>query len=319
MAGAAQKKFSKQTWLYMTPTGLTLVETGMGKNSLPYLQVIAQLNAENPLATPVKHVDWVKQHAPSKINLVLSHALYQLLLSDVPDVPADEMDDAIELKAADLLSYDIDDAVIDVIQLPTEAYRGRMRMAFIVAMRKSPLADWLKELILHSIKVNLIDIEITQLRNLAVFHQNINESGFMYLQPLQSRLLLTYNREMVLSRSFDIGLSSLVKETTVHDGELELTVTEDTQFEIQLESLVLEVRRSFDYYESQLGLGAISEMLFLCDEQHESLVTELASRLGVRILLLRPQDFIDIRLSDHNMDPVNYFNLTGLVYREALA
>ena len=152
-----------------------------------------------------------------------------------------------------------------------------------------------------------------------MFHQNLNESGLLYLQPNQSRLVLTFNRELVLSRSFDIGLSSLISETTVNDGELELTVTENTKFEIQIESLVLEIRRSFDYYEAQLGLGSIAEMQFLCDEQYESIATELAKRLGVRFVMMRPQDYVEIRLGDLQMDPINFFGLTGLVYREALS
>jgi len=319
MASAAKNKYNKQTWLYMTSTGLSLIETGMGKNALPYFDVKATIAADNPLESPGKHVAWVKKNAPSNINILLSHALYQLLLSDVPDVPEAELDDAIELKAADLLSYDIDDAVIDVIQLPSEAYRGRMRMAFIIALRKTPIVDWMKALILQGIKTKIIDVEITQLRNLAVFHQSLNTSGLLYLQPNQSRLALTFNRELVLSRSFDIGLSSLITETTIDDGELELTVTEDTKFEIQIESLVLEIRRSFDYYEAQLGLGSIAEMQFLCDEAHESIATELANRLGVRFVIMRPQDYVEIRLGEASLDPVHFFGLTGLVYREALS
>jgi MSHA biogenesis protein MshI len=290
----------------------------MGKNALPFLDVKAAMPAENALESAAKYVPWVKEHCGKKINILLSNELYQLLLSDVPEVPDDEMESAIELKAADLISYDIDDAVIDIIQLPSQAYRGRMRMAFIIAMQKAPLQKWLTELIQCGVKVDIIDVGITCLRNLAVSHQNFSESGILHLQRSHSRLLLNFDNEMVLSRSFDIGLNNLVNETTIDDGELELTVTETTQSEIQIESLVLEIRRSFDYYEAQLGLGAIAEMIFLCDEQFEATVEEVAKRLGVRFVLLRPADYIQIRLSQEDLDPIHYFGLTGAIYREAL-
>jgi MSHA biogenesis protein MshI len=312
-------KHIKQQWLYITEKGLSLLETGMGKNALPYLDVKASIHADNPLESAAKHAQWVKTHSSKKINLLISSSLYQLLLSDVPDVPDDELESAIELKAADLISYDIDEAAIDVIQLPSQAYRGRMRMAFIIAMKKAPLRQWLTELIQCGVTVDIIDVEITTLRNLAVSHQNFNESGILHLQPNESRLLLNFDSELVLSRSFDIGLNNLISETTIDDGELELTVSENSQSEIQIESLVLEIRRSFDYYEAQLGLGAIAEMMFLCDEQFEQTVQEVAKRLGVRFVLLRPADFIQIRLSQEDLDPVHYFGLTGAVYREALA
>lgn len=319
MANAGKTKHTKRQWLYFSERGLTLFETGMSKSALPYLNVIATHALDDPLTHPHKLVPWVRQHAGKKLNILLANSLYQLLLSDVPDVPEDELGDAIELKAADLINYDIDDALIDVIQLPNEAYRGRMRMAFIVALQKTALVEWLKQLAQAGYRVELIDIELTQLRNLAVFHQNFNESGILHLQNTQSRLVLNYSGEMVLSRAFDIGLSSLIRETTVQDGELELTVSEDSHSEIQLESLALEIRRSFDYYESQLGLGAIAEIQFLCDEQHESLANELANRLGVRFVLVRPSDFMHIQLSEDTLDPVSFYNLAGTVYREALS
>jgi MSHA biogenesis protein MshI len=318
MAQAGKRKQVKRHWLFLGERRLILFETGT-KQALPYLKILDSQNVDDPLGTPTKHLSWLSQFGVKKLNILLANAHYQLLLSDVPEVPEDELADAIELKAADLISYDIDDALIDVIQLPSEAYRGRMKMAFIVAMQKTPVVHWLTELIQLGITVDLIDIELTQLRNLAVSHQSFNESGILHLKASNSHLLLNFNQEVVLSRNFDIGLSSLVTETTVQDGELELTVTEDNQSEIQIESLVLEIRRSFDYYESQLGLGSVAEIQFLCDEQYEQLANDLARRLGVRFVLVRPSDFMQLQLSDEHQDPVNYYNLIGSVYREVLA
>lgn len=80
--------------------------------------------------------DWVAKHSRGQLNLLLSDPAYQMLLVDVPDVPAAEMDAALRFKTAELISYDLDDASIDVILLPNEAYRGRLRMAFVIAAEK---------------------------------------------------------------------------------------------------------------------------------------------------------------------------------------
>lgn len=312
-------KYSKQQWLHFSENGLCLFETGPGKDAVPYLDIKATLNCDAPMSSPTQHMRWVKAHAGKRLNILLSNGLYQLLLSDVPDVPEEELRSAVELKAADLISYDIDDAMVDVILLPQDAYRGRMKMAFIVALMKTPLQRWLTELIQAGIKVDIIDVEITQLRNLAVFHQSVPETGILHLKPSSSRLLLTYQNEMVLSRSFEIGLGSLLKEQTVQEGELELTLPTSDQTDIQLESLALEIRRSFDYYEAQLGLGALGEVYLLCDARFEYLANELSQRLGVRFSLMRPEDFMSIRLSQTDLDPVHYYGLAGTVYRESLS
>lgn len=319
MVTGMKAKYSKQQWLHFSENGLCLFETGQGKDALPYLDIKATLNTDSPLSAPAAHIRWVRQHAGKRLNILLSNGLYQLLLSDVPDVPESELRDAMELKAADLISYDLEDALIDVILLPSDAYRGRMKMAFIVAMMKTPLQQWLIELAQHGVRVDVIDVEMTQLRNLLVFHQTVPETGILQLTAHSSRLLLTYQREMVLSRAFDIGLGSLIREQTVQDGDLEVTLDSAESSDIQLESLALEIRRSFDYYEAQLGLGSLGEVRLLCDARHDYLADELTQRLGVRFSMIRPEDFMTIRLSQMDLDPVHFYGLTGSVYREALS
>lgn len=315
----AARTSAKQQWLYITDSGLCLFETGQKNSALPYIDVRAVRQADQPLMHPNQHLAWIKEHCiGSRLNILLANSLYQLLLSDVPDVPDDEIRGAVELKAADLLRYDIDDALLDVILLPEQAYHGRMKMAFIIASQKPPLQKWLSELIKAGIRVNTIDVEITQLRNLSVYHQTANESGILHLTAKNSRLLLNYQSEMVLSRSFEVGLSSLLEDGTVQDGELELTVSQNKHSEIQLETLALEIRRSFDYYESQLGLGSPASIHLLCDSQHEHIAEELSERLGVRFSLIRPEDLMTIRLQNADLDPVQYYALAGIVYRETL-
>lgn len=312
-------KLKRQRWLHITAYGLTIAETGASKNGMPYFTVIACVKLDNAIDAVDSHIDWVRKYCKKSINIVLHHSLYQLLLSDVPDVPDEELHSAIELKAADLLPYDIDDAVLDVIQLPAEAYRGRMRMAFIIAALKKPLSLWLVALAKKGIKVPIIDTDTTALRNLAVSHQQYSESGILHIKNHSSRLLLNYNSELVLSRSFDIGLNSLTEENVVDDGELELTVSDNERASIQVDSLALEIRRSFDYYEAQLGLGAIAEMMFICDERHSQVAMNVAERLGSRFTLLKPSDHMTVTMPDDSFDTAEFYSILGCAYRGALS
>lgn len=316
-----KKEFTKhkpQQWLYLSHHGMTVFQTRNDVGKLPSVHITAHQAVEAPLHNPQANVNWVKKHAKGRINLLLADSLYQLLLSDVPDVPEDEIESAIEFKAADLIQYDIENAALDVIQLPSEAYRGRMKMAFIVATQKQPLRDWSMALIEKGIRLDIIDVEHTQLRNLAIHLQNHSETGIFHLENTRGRLILNYQGEMVLSRTFDSGLSTLISETTHHDGELELTQNDETHDDIQFETLVLEMRRSFDYYESQLGLGAVSEVQLLCLPEFLNLSTKLTEKLGMRFSPITISDFISFTSLDDSIDPNQLLAIAGTAFRGAL-
>ena len=322
IAGSKQKKL-KQQWLFLGSNELTLFETSWPKNKLPCLKVVASKAAAEPLHNADGYADWVAKHSAGKLNLLLSHQHTQILLTDIPDVPANEMGSALELKAAELINFEPEDSTLDFVHLPSEAHRGRVRMAYIIAAQKTPLRLWLQALIRRGIRADLIDTEITQLRNTLLFHQNRAESGILHLQAKQSRLLLTFKDEMVLNRTFDIGLNEFYadadpEQQTLMDGELEITVDQPTQPDIQMETLALEVRRSLDYFESQLALGAIAEISVLCDQRYESLCQQLASKLDVRFQPLRPADFLRIVANDESYDLTNAYAFIGTLYREAL-
>lgn len=284
-------------WLYFNADTITVFTATLNRSKQPCVQLMACIQADNPIQQAKTLAPQIRKLISGKVNILLSDALYQLLLSDVPDVPEEDIESAIELKAADLLSYDIDDAALDVIRLPDQAYRGRMKMAFIVAARKAPLQQWCMELIKRGLRVQRIDVEHTQLRNISNAVKNYNEVGVFDIEAHRSRLLLTFNDELVLSRTFDIGWSSLINEQTVTDEELEITVTDDHQSHIQLESLSLEMRRSFDYYESQLGLGSVSEVHLLCPAEYHHLAEQLTNKLAIRFTTIELQDLIQIHLN----------------------
>lgn len=305
-------------WLYITTHSMTVFHTQSKLGKLPSVHIVAHQAVEDPLLNAAAHVTWVKQHLKGDINLLLADNLYQLLLSDVPEVPDEEIESAIEFKAADLIHYDIEDAALDVIQLPSEAYRGRMKMAFIIATQKKPLREWSMALIQKGIRVNTIDVEHTQLRNLAVHLQNFSETGLFHLENARGRLVLNFAGEMVLSRTFDSGLSTLITENTVQEDELEVTHSDDSQDDIQLETLVLEMRRSFDYYESQLGLGSISEVHLLCLPEHAALSSKLTQKLGMRFSPVTLSDFMQFTSSDDKVDPNQMLALAGAAFRESL-
>ncbi|MEX0623481.1 MAG: hypothetical protein WD251_06215 [Saccharospirillum sp.] len=302
----------QQTWVYLTESGIGLLVLERSRQGIVQVKTSLWRAEDKPLEQAEQLADWVAQHTRGQLNLLLSEPAYQLLLVDVPDVPATEIDAALRFKAAELISYDLDDAAVDIILLPTEAYRGRLRMAFVVAAGKRPLSDWAMAMAKRGHRIECIDVDQLTLRNTAIRTLERNQSGLLFIEADRCRLILLFNQEIVLSRQFEIGYSNLGLDA---DGVTGL-VLEGT-VDIQFEALSLEIRRSFDFYEAQLGLGAISEVAVLGWPGEPDISEMLSARLDTRFSLLHPEDFI---LSSTDTDwPVELTPALGAAFRESAA
>lgn len=303
-----------QHWVYLTDRGIGFATVAARPNAMPQLVRYDWHAEEDTLSKAAVLADWAADRARGRVNILLGEGYYQLLLVDVPDVPGGEIESALRLKAAELISYDIEDASIEVILLPSDAYRGRLRMAFIIAAQKSTLRDWGLELARRGLKLTCIDIDQLQLRNLAIRAQQRHQSGLLHLDQHQCRLELLYDNELVLSRQFDIGYQKLGYDP---GGEPELTL--EGQTDIQIESLTLELRRSFDYYEAQLGLGTVNNLQLLGWPGDTDLATSLSGKLGVRFKPLMPEDYVTLPPEADEGVPEVLLPLLGTAFREDAA
>lgn len=302
----------QQTWVYLTETGIGLLVLEHSRQGIVQIKTSLWRAEDTPLVQAEQLADWVAEHTRGQLNLLLSDPAYQMLLVDVPDVPAAEMDAALRFKSAELINYDLDDATIDIILLPTEAYRGRLRMAFVIAAEKQPLTDWAMAMARRGLRIECIDVDQLTLRNTANRTLDRDQSGLLFMEANRCRLILLFNQEIVLSRQFEIGYSDL---GLVAEGDTGLVL--EGNADIQLDSLSLEIRRSFDYYEAQLGLGAISEVALLGWPSDPGISETLGTKLDTRFSLLHPEDFI---LTPPGIDwPTELTPALGAAFRERAA
>ena len=178
---------------------------------------------------------------------VLDPGGYRLLLVEAPDVPADELRAAVRWRIKDLIDFHIDDAVIDVFEMPPHARGGRNRMMYAVTAK----ADFVKQQIdlIESAGLNLdvIDIGELSLRNVAtLFEAEQRGTAFLYLGERQSTLLLVRQGVLYLARHVETGVATLAEA-----GELRPEL---------VGGLALEVRRSLDYFESHYEQTSIPQL-----------------------------------------------------------
>ena len=171
-------------------------------------------------------------------NLVLPPDSYALLLLDPPDVPPSEMREAVRWRVRELVPFSVDDAVLDLFAFPEDAAKGRKTCFVAVAERRTlqPRVEAFRDsrLVLRS-----IDISELALRNL--IPDDCDEPiAVLYAQGHIGLIALFKAGRLFLSRRLEVR--DLGDDRTV-------------------DQVLLQLQRSMDYFDSQLGQGLVNTVL----------------------------------------------------------
>ena len=176
------------------------------------------------------------------VNSVIATGSYQLLLVEAPDVPEMELRAAVRWRIKDLIDFHIDDAVIDVFEMPEQSRGGQTRMMYAVAARSEVVQQHADLFSNRGYDLNSIDIPELCLRNLAAHLPEDPEGiALLYLGDSRGLLSVTKNKLVYLTRNIDIAAGA-----------------DDADRDDIIESLLLEIRRSLDYFESHYDQKPVS-------------------------------------------------------------
>jgi MSHA biogenesis protein MshI len=199
---------------------------------------------------------------------VLDPAGYHLLLVEAPDVPADELRAAVRWRIKDLIDFHIDDAVIDVFEMPRHARGGTNRMMYAVTAKAEFVKQQIDAIEGAGLKLDVIDIPELALRNIAsLLEVEGRGTAFLHLADRRSTLLLVRQGILYLTRHIETGAVTLGEA-----GELRREL---------VAGLALEVRRSLDYFESHYEQASIPQLYTSGLEPADQ--EELARDLGLTV------------------------------------
>lgn len=228
------------------------------------------------------HEEWlkviesfVKQHGvkSASIHIALHPEYYSLMLIDSPDVPDEELSEAVKWRMNDLVSGSIDEYVVDAFRLPEDAYRGRMNMIYAAYVRREAISTIVK--MCEELELNLADIGIAELARaeLTLRDLTLDNLGvaFVNLEEKKGQIDLMENGHLYLSREIDIGYSML------DEGEQSDGLSLDNSSRV--DGLALDIQRSLDYYESQLGKQGISRLFVMSGESLAASIYEKLSEI----------------------------------------
>ena len=213
---------------------------------------------------------------------LLAPGEYQILLVDAPNVPADELKAAIRWKIKDGLSYHIDDATVDVLQIPASKYGSdHAQSMYAIAAANDTIQKRIALFEQAKIELDVIDIPETAQRNIAaLFEQEGRALALLAFDGNGGLLTFTLGGELFLARRIEISAEQLC------DANENLR----EQYRGRVE---LELQRSLDYFGRQFNHMAVSRVLVSVSDD-AGLVEFLAPVTDVKVEKLDLSQVMDI-------------------------
>ncbi|KAF0206187.1 MAG: MSHA bioproteinis protein [Gallionellaceae bacterium] len=208
---------------------------------------------------------------------------YQILMVDAPNVPAEEMKTAIRYRIKDSLSYRVDDATVDVLQIPaSKIAANRPQSLYAVAASNDTIQKCIGLFERAKINLSVIDIPEMAQRNLAeLFEAPGRGLALLAFDGRGGLLTFTCDGELYLSRRVEITAGQL------QDANESLR-------QQYFDRVELEVQRSLDYFDRQFHQISLNRLL-VCAPEGVGLVNLLAENLGLPVEVLDLSQVMDVR------------------------
>ena len=192
----------------------------------------------------------------ASFRLVLNPDEYQLHLVESPDVPDSELREAVRWRIRDLIDFPVDEAAIDVFDMPQQAGTGSRetgKMMCVVVARNPVIAQKAAMVNRSGGELDVIDITDLALRNvLSLTPADATGVALLYVEPTYSLILITAESTLYLSRRIWIGGNEL--------SALAGRDPHSPEFHRVADALAMELLRSLEYYESHFSRPAVESL-----------------------------------------------------------
>ena len=230
---------------------------------------------------------WVVRHKlkNADCHYVLNEKDYELQLLEAPPVEKSELHEAVRWRLKDLISSPVEEVALDVVPLPDDAYRGRMKMLYAVVANKEAVERVIKFIERSELVLVVVDIPEMVLRNVALYipEMDYGTTALLKMEETSGAMLMYSHDALYLTRQIEFGYSSFASAP----GAFSL------DNDVMVDRLGLDLQRSLDYYESQLGKGVANKIYILPFEDDDvHFVDDLQKTLQTPILHFDCREFL---------------------------
>ena len=185
-----------------------------------------------------------------RCTTLLNPGQYHILLVEAPAVKAEELKSAVRWRIKDMLDYHVDDATIDVLDVPVPAGAAqRSHHMYAVAARNDTIRGTIDRFTSAGMPLAVIDIPDTAQRNVAARLETDQRAVVALTLDAQGGLItVNFAGELYLSRRLDITGAQLAGA----GGEARARL---------LDRVLVETQRSLDHCERTYPFFTLGRML----------------------------------------------------------
>lgn len=230
------------------PAGIAVTQVHTGKESPGKILLSGYLPAVGQAAQVQALQGWVRTHHLPKSDCVCLIAKddYDVYQIEKPIVDESELTSALTWRIKDLIGYDVVSAVVDSYPLPVSNKNNTQQIS-VVCAHNSVVRSYVDCIKSTGLTLSAIDIHDLVSKNLpCILQGNGRTQAILSLDDQSGVLSIFHDTDLYVSRDFKIGINQ-IKQASSED-------------ESEYDSLLLEIQRSMDYFESYFGIGSVSSM-----------------------------------------------------------
>lgn len=255
-----------------TPEGCAIATVRQVKGGRRVLESCQSI-AANPVEQSTIIADWVAGpgRTSGAISSVLDAADYQLVQVESPDVLPAELKAAVRWRLKDVIDFPVEDAVVDVFDMPEPARRTGAKMMYAVAAKPQAVARRVAGLSAAARRFDVIDIPELALRNIAALLPEAADGLILlWLEGDSAQLLVIKQTALYVTRH--VQFAGGVAEA---DGLP------------NVDAIALEVQRSMDYFESHYDQAPLRHLIVAPNDPHSARYAQaLAYESAMRVELI---------------------------------
>jgi MSHA biogenesis protein MshI len=222
----------------LTPEGLALAvvnRDGDGKPRLERCEILPLPGGESPqaIAEALRDARLMRM----SVSTLMSPKDYQLSVVEAPNVAPAELRAAMRWKLREAVEFPVEDAVIDVFDVPPQGRRTQGRMVYAIVARREHVEKQ-SALFAGIPGFDVIDVPELALRNLAsILPASAAGVALLYLADSTATVVLVRGATFYFARQMQLPQS------------LDMDAADGATSHIDAGAVALELQRSLDYYE----------------------------------------------------------------------
>jgi MSHA biogenesis protein MshI len=210
---------------------------------------------------------------------------YQLLLVEAPNVPPAELRTAVRWRVKDMLDYHVEDATIDVLDIPPDpssVSAHRAHSMYAVAARNDVIQGCIGRFEAAHIPLSVIDIGETAQRNIAALFEPPGRGlAFLYVGASHAMLTINFSGELYLARRIEVTADQLAASSAAAQDDAKGRI-------------LLELQRSFDHFDRQFPFVGLAKLMLGPERTDTGLAGYLSQNLGVPVEEARLGDVLGV-------------------------